>query len=1513
MELDLSLQNLYDISITDYDENQDYEIGKIVYLNGVFRRAIANIPKNTPITDSSKWKIINQPFFEADRETRERLQNDPFWTGKQFLCIDYLTKSVLMHVSTSNQYVTYHGQYGDDAVPPTPSDGDIFIGKFGIYQYDAMPNYWKIITTERFLSTYSLPIGEQTAGKIYGDSFKLYREHNTNGSISLMARNLGISDITVQFRQGYTDTQTFKIPAGSIKKLQSFASRNFNTIVYDLIIPEQDIIISREIGRLADNIFIFKMQTYNIQKLLDKKLNVSDLPATINDLNSNNTEDSLSAYQGKVLDNKKVDKITGKALSSNDFTDTYKEKIDNIPNDLSGTLDTKVNKVTGKTLSSNDYTNIDKNKVDNLASTYSLIGHSHTSADISDLNTLLGQKVDKVLGKELSSNDYSDTDKSKVDNLSSTYALIAHTHEISEINNLQNNLNNKVDKEIGKGLSSNDFTDEIKQKIENFANSSTVNIHYEPLIHSNSDLLALSPNADDAWFIGTSFDTYVAGDIIIWTGTKWFVAPRDGTSSDLFSKTKDTSDNITEGGSNLFLTADERTKINNISSDITNATTGKVDKITGKGLSSNDYTSIDKAKIDSLSTTYSPISHNHTITQITDLRTELDNRVLSVSGKSLSSNDFTDVYKNKIDNLSSNYSDINHTHNISDVANLQSSLNTKVDKVTGKVLSSNDYTDSDKIKVDNFPSDLTTQLSNKANVSHTHPISDIDELETKINTINSNHIDLENDVNTIENTVSNLNNISISQNARLTSVEDNKVDKIPNKGLSSEDYTSEDKAKISNLDSTYAKLAHIHTKDNITGLINDLNTKVDKVDGKTLSTNDYTEIDKNKVDSLAYTYAEISHTHNLSDTAGLQDAISSKVSKVNGKELSSNDYTDIDKNKVDNLASTYAQINHTHEISNINDLSESLNGKVSKETGKGLSSNNYTDLDKNKLYDIVNKTNFSVTKMEDYIKNEKRIQLFGDVSEFSGVGMSKDSSNFIQEFGMETGEPCSIKLESLSDGFYTAHMYRVFTNPIELNKIGLDPSRRKEGISGNDDYICLVCYVENRNPVEYISIILGTTSEGDSMKKNITTGINDGWNFFKIKKSEFQIMGSGNFDSISFLKIEVLFNSGFGNFISFQYLGLMKKDESYNYPNIFQTENEGKKFSVLGGFFVPIKSFNGIIISQIDHSNTGYNQLNSTDYFYGDIEISAMKLVFPSEDIHDGYVGIRYDSDNYMYAYIYGNYVKIKEKKDGNFTTYSQELTRGIASGLVTYLLVKKSGKLNCFIYDNNELIGEISHDCDFNSYTIGFGNRSNGSNFFDFSVIGHNESANLLNFEERTHLMLLRGEIIGANLKDLVIDNVEKMKKVPELDDDRKIAQSFLPISETTNLGCVRTSKDIPSGAKTVPVYSTTNGTLRAVIPQPIVQDVITNSKAIGGDIDGYVYGIGADHDITINLNSFDIPSHQASTIMFVNYTNVKVTFVPIGISLNSYKNKRSINGIGSVATVMFDGNEYTLFGTLE
>lgn len=155
-----------------------------------------------------------------------------------------------------------------------------------------------------------------------------------------------------------------------------------------------------------------------------------------------------------------------------------------------------------------------------------------------------------------------------------------------------------------------------------------------------------------------------------------------------------------------------------------------------------------------------------------------------------------------------------------------------------------------------------------------------------------------------------------------------KVDKVTGKGLSTNDYTTAEKNKLAGI--AEGATANVGTITGITmngaskgtsGVVNlgtvitDISGKVDKVTGKGLSTNDYTTAEKNKLAGIeagatanAGTITGITMNGTSKGTSGVVDLgtvitdISGKVDKVDGKGLSSNDYTTIEKTKLAGIA-----------------------------------------------------------------------------------------------------------------------------------------------------------------------------------------------------------------------------------------------------------------------------------------------------------------------------------------------------------------------------------------------------------------------------------------------------------------------------------------------------------------------------------------------------------------------------------------------------------------------------------
>lgn len=154
--------------------------------------------------------------------------------------------------------------------------------------------------------------------------------------------------------------------------------------------------------------------------------------------------------------------------------------------------------------------------------------------------------------------------------------------------------------------------------------------------------------------------------------------------------------------------------------------------------------------------------------------------------------------------------------------------------------------------------------------------------------------------------------------------------------------------------------------------------KVDKVTGKDLSTNDFTDAYKTKLDGIeananAYVLPQASAStlggvkvgDNLaidSSTGVLSGNYSAATTSANGLMSSS------DKSKLDGIAAGATAVTVDSSITSSSEnpvqsaaIYTALAGKVDTETGKGLSSNDYTDAEKTKLGGIeANANNYSL-------------------------------------------------------------------------------------------------------------------------------------------------------------------------------------------------------------------------------------------------------------------------------------------------------------------------------------------------------------------------------------------------------------------------------------------------------------------------------------------------------------------------------------------------------------------------
>ena len=178
-------------------------------------------------------------------------------------------------------------------------------------------------------------------------------------------------------------------------------------------------------------------------------------------VDSEMSPDSENPIQTKVVYEeleKKVDKEEGKQLSTENYTTTEKEKLNDLPNlqELNDNFDKKVDKVVGKSLSTNDYTDEEKTKLQNLP----------TKGDLDDSLSAIDNSAEKITNKTSVLNQFStDTQYPTAKAVYDITDALENSTDLleSKTNNLEAN---KVTKETGKGLSSNDYTDSAKNKVD---------------------------------------------------------------------------------------------------------------------------------------------------------------------------------------------------------------------------------------------------------------------------------------------------------------------------------------------------------------------------------------------------------------------------------------------------------------------------------------------------------------------------------------------------------------------------------------------------------------------------------------------------------------------------------------------------------------------------------------------------------------------------------------------------------------------------------------------------------------------------------------------------------------------------------------------------------------------------------------------------------------------------------------------------------------------------------------
>ncbi len=779
--------------------------------------------------------------------------------------------------------------------------------------------------------------------------------------------------------------------------------------------PVQNKIINDALKSTDDKV------TLNAAEIANLHATKVDILKIVDSLSSNAADQPLSARQGAVL-KQLIDNINTLLASDDATLDEMQEVVNYI----------KQNKADLASLG-----------IDNIAGLSTALADLNTK--ISDINDLLGTKVDKITGKGLSTEDYSTGEKNKLAGISpgaevnvqpdwnatTGDAFIRNkptipTQTIVDDRLSEDSENPVQNKIINDALKSTD--DKVTLNISEIANLKDTKIDILKIVDS------LSSNATDQPL--SANQGAVLKQLIDNINT---LLASDDTTLDEMQEVVDyikqnKADLASLGINNIAGLSTALANLDTKISDNNDLLGTKVDKVTGKGLSTEDFTTDEKDKLAGISsgaevnvqpdwnatTGDAFIRNKPTI----PTQTIVDDRL---------SEDSENPIQNKIINDALKSTDDKVILNTAEIANLQA---TKVDIL--KIVDSLSSNAADQ-PLSARQGAVLKQLIDNINTLLASDDTTLDEMQEVVDYIKQNKADLASlgidNIAGLSTALANLNTKTRDNNDLLGT----KVDKVTGKGLSTEDFTTDEKDKLAGI-SSGAEVnvqpdwnattgdAFIRNKPSIptqtivddrlsedsenpvqNKIINDaLKSTDDKV---ALNASEITNLQNTKIDILKIVDSLTSVATDQPLSARQGAVLKQLIDNIN--TLLASDDTTLDEmqevvdfikqNKadltslgIDNIAGlTTALANLNSDIERIDII---LNLKVEKEVGKGLSTEDYTTTEKNKLASIASgaevniQADWNATTGDAFIRNKPTIPTQTIVDD----RLSEDSENPVQ-------------------------------------------------------------------------------------------------------------------------------------------------------------------------------------------------------------------------------------------------------------------------------------------------------------------------------------------------------------------------------------------------------------------------------------------------------------------------------------------------------------------------------------
>ena len=368
--------------------------------------------------------------------------------------------------------------------------------------------------------------------------------------------------------------------------------------------------------------------------------------------------------------------------------------------------------------------------------------------------------------------------------------------------------------------------------------------------------------------------------------------------------------------------------------------------------------------------------------------------------------------------------------------------------------------------------------------------------------------------------------------------------------------------------------AEAFTPDVYRNILDIIANKVDKVTGKGLSTNDYTDSAKSLLEETVPQELDRIDAKITEVEGNVYSNFKNKVDKVAGKGLSTNDYTDDEKAAVAKIAD-----------------------KVDKVTGKGLSTNDYTDAEKIEVAKV-SALPYATLSLEDY-DTRKRGYIAAD-GEYTASGSWFSYYFYTKKYPIKK---INAKLYSNSTAAYSIAFYSAKDSIASNLILGIKPTAAGANLISFDDVsvpenAALIVistrftsgassaaelFVNLNIPSAEMSNI-GETSEKTGQIKRIFTDFTNANDFTFVKG---ELWGSGASGDTTVIKRYRITDDGL------LLLGIIKTD--FGHLNCFDYNpandclifgNGGNDFSTEGNWFAVVKNPMGLVTSEYSANAT---------------------------------------------------------------------------------------------------------------------------------------------------------------------------------------------------------------------------------------------------------------------------------------------------------------------------------------